>query len=55
MKKLTITIETDANVSKETLFEMGTTATNFITKILKDYWNGATIQSSKIKIDDDVE
>lgn len=52
MKKLTITIETDANVSRETLFEMGTAAINSITEALEDYWNGATIQSSKIEVDD---
>lgn len=52
MKKLTITIETDANVNKETLFEFSNIAVNSITEALKDYWNGAAIQSSKIEVDD---
>lgn len=55
MKKLTITIETDANVSKEELFALSTTAVNSITESLEGYWDGATIQSSKIEVEIDVK
>ena len=51
MKKLTIIIETDANVNRETLFGMGTATINSIIGDLEDYWGSATIQSSKIEVD----
>ncbi|KKK60193.1 hypothetical protein LCGC14_3026810 [marine sediment metagenome] len=50
MQKLTITIETTAEISKEDLTALGAAASDFIRVALKPYWHGATTQSSKIEV-----
>ena len=51
MQKLIITIETDANISKQGLTLLGCDATNLVIEALKPYWHGVTVQSSKVEFE----
>lgn len=52
MQKLIITIETDADISKEDLTTLGANAADFISELLKLHWQGTTTQSSKVEVTD---
>jgi len=55
MKTLTITIETDANITKNSLIRLGAIAVDLTLSGLKPFWTGATSQSSKVDVVDDAE
>ena len=52
MSKLTITIETDADIADKDLYAIGNIATKKIFRDLEPYWKGATVQSSSIRVTD---
>ena len=55
MKVLTITIETDANITKHALTCLGAQVVDPILDGLKPFWKGATRQSSKVDVVDDTK
>lgn len=50
MQKLTITIETSAEITKSALIALGAAAADYTIETLKPHWNGATAQSSKVEV-----
>ncbi len=50
MQKLTIEIETSAEISESDLTALGAAAADYTVEALKPHWQGATIQSSKVKV-----
>ena len=52
MQKLTITIETSADISEKELTALGYAAVDSTIEALKPYWSGAVVQSSKVEVDD---
>ena len=50
IQKLVITIETNADITKEELTALGAAATDYTIEALKPYWYGSTVQSSKVEV-----
>ncbi|KKL00939.1 hypothetical protein LCGC14_2627810, partial [marine sediment metagenome] len=50
MQKLTIEIETSAEISESDLTALGAAAADYTVEALKPHWQGATVQSSKVEV-----